>query len=98
MQFVDTTGEVKFTDRFGREVEEIVDEFGRDISELMDPQEAQERLLAARRMELERRRKQLDLQLLQEYETNPAAFDVIGGGQAGASGAASAQPTFRVVV
>ncbi|XP_071525240.1 uncharacterized protein [Panulirus ornatus] len=108
--FVDVDGEVRFTDQFGRPVEEIVDEFGRDVSEFLDPQEYQERLTAARRQELERRRRVMEMQLLQEFRTNPGAFDRVTGGAAAATAAAGTatagaaggapqpKPTFRIVV
>ncbi|XP_045581512.2 uncharacterized protein [Procambarus clarkii] len=77
--FVDIDGSVQFTDQFGREVEEILDEFGRDVTELLDVEEQQERLLNARRQELERRQQLLDLQLLQNFNTNPTTFGLNGG-------------------
>ncbi|XP_069946263.1 uncharacterized protein [Cherax quadricarinatus] len=84
--FVDIDGSAHFTDQFGREVDEILDEFGRDVSELLDVQEQQEQLLHAREQELNRRRQLLDQQLLQEFNTNPAAFNP-------AAGAAQPQPS-----
>ncbi|XP_045581513.1 uncharacterized protein [Procambarus clarkii] len=100
--FVDIDGTAHFTDQFGREVEEILDEFGRDVSELLDVQEQQEQLLKARQQELQRRRQLLELQLIRDFNTNPAAFDPTTGLGAGAAGGvggtAGAQPGLRVTV
>ncbi|KAG7163188.1 putative gastrolith protein 18.2-like 2 [Homarus americanus] len=92
--FVDVDGTARFTDIYGREVEEVLDQFGHDLAELLDVQEQQELLLQnqqqqqqlqmVRKGEFDRRRKQLELKLLQEFQSNPAAFDPPAG--AGASG------------
>ncbi|KAG7163187.1 putative gastrolith protein 18.2-like 1, partial [Homarus americanus] len=95
--FVDIDGTAHFTDMFGREVEEFLDPFGNDMSELLDLQEQQERLFDAqlerqqllqetRQREFDRRRQLLELQLLQQFQTNPTAFDPSIGASLGAGG------------
>nr|XP_053650301.1 uncharacterized protein LOC128700867 [Cherax quadricarinatus] len=84
--FVDIDGSAHFTDQFGREVEEVLDEFGRDVSDFLDIEELHEQLLRAQRQ-------QLNLQLLQQFNTNPTPFDQTVGGAARTAdigGAASA--------
>nr|XP_053650302.1 uncharacterized protein LOC128700868 isoform X1 [Cherax quadricarinatus] len=100
--FVDVDGSAHFTDQFGREVEEIIDEFGRDVSEVLDVQEQQERLLRAREQELKRRRQLLELELLQDFNTNPTAFNptsgIAGGVGGGVGSTAGGLPLVRIRV